>query len=612
MPTPVHSGRITTPVPVNVETAASTSNTGSTSQRHLEGPTELSGRPPSGHLSAGHSQRVRQPVPEITPASPEHVRGPLLRDNVPSERWSDLDEGRHLSGTLTMTTSHGSSRFDGIVSESSTVVRWTQTVEPPQPAGRGAPDLNPAAELQAPEPKRSWMAVGAALVGGLKQAASVVLNEASVTLGIARLPSIPKHLVGALAGHSIHQTIAVGIPTFLREMVGLGVMHAMRAESPSTAVGVQVGVGVANFLIQGMREFRELRRPDEAARAYFSLSADEWAARSPAEQDAMKLHHRRMSRAITVIQISSSVTNVALMVHNFALLDPVRNPGFAGHDHTDALRPLGNEVKVGVYAALRDGIQASFSMVGFKPSPTATPGQEFAAGMRGSAHGASAATYAAANAGSSFLSDALMGAWVPDRGTAISTLMGDTTTKMSHAGAWLEVAKGAGVSAMANTLAETIDWFQRMQHFVNETDATQHWEPKLTGTDYGRLLDQAPARAAAFNGIFSALTLAGGEMGKSDLPPAVQQFIGNVGLGVMIAMLDSPVTGIWQAEEAVREATRTPSNVRIEEIPDVEQGGTVPSSGEVSGGSGTDGSGATHLSAGNPPERHRSPSPDPN
>ncbi|MGM9487990.1 hypothetical protein [Ideonella sp. YS5] len=623
MTSPVHSQRISTPVKPDAEKAVEITASPPRAEQSLARPPGLSGRGHAGASTSGsQSQRVRQPVPETSGPSPEHAGSSLLRTGERSDRFSTLERGRYLSsGRLgldsTPQSSHGSSRFDGIVSESSSINRWVpHTLEQPR-AQRSTTEPNPSTELQAPEPKRSWLSVAKALTNSLKQMGNAVLNEASVTLSIVKLPKIPKRLMGALAGHAIHQTVAVGIPTFVREMVGIGVMHAMRAQPASVAVGVQVTVGVANLALQGLREFRELRNPAEAARAYFSLSASEWAAKSPEEQAAMKLHHRRMSRAMTVVQVSASVTNVALMVHNFALLDPVRNRGFAGHDHTNALRPLANEVKVGVYAAMRDGIQATFTMVGFTASPTAEPGNEFAAGLRGAAHGAAAATYAAANSASSFLSDALMGAWVPHRGDAISTLMGNTATKMSHAQAWKDVALGAGVSAMANTLAETIDWFQRMEHFVNQTGATQHFEFGVTGTDYGRLLDQAPARAAAFNGIFSALTLAGGEMAKSDLPPAVQQFIGNVGLGVMISMLDSPVSGLWQAEDAVRTATRTTSSVQIEEIPDPEAGvgdgagadRSGRTSGEISGGSGSDGSGATRLSAGNPPERRRSPSP---
>jgi hypothetical protein len=46
-------------------------------------------------------------------------------------------------------------------------------------------------------------------------------------------------------------------------------------------------------------------------------------------------------------------------------------------------------------------------------------------------------------------------------------------------------------------------------------------------------------------------------MAHSQLPPAVQQFIGNVGAAALGAMLDSPITGLWQAQEAVR-ATPVP------------------------------------------------------
>lgn len=556
---PIQSTRVGAPPPTVDTLAPPASN--SSSGRHsgaLEGPPDLHSRPPSARMSnAGESgQRIRQPLPTGGAASPEHDGGALLTSGERSDRFSALEHERYLSsGPLTSAESHVGLELSDIGSED---IRRAAPVERPrQPGGL---------QVQAPPPGRSWSSVAGALVAGLRQAGTAIANEAAVTLGVVHLPRIPRRLVGALAGHSIHQSIAVGMPTFVREMVAAGFMHAMRAQPKSVAVGVQVTMGLANLGIQLLREYRELRNPDEAARAYFSLSADEWAAKPPEEQAGMRLHHRRMSRAITSLQVLSSVANLSMMIAHFDALDPAKHPDFAGHDHTAALLPLGNEIKVGVYAVMRDGVQATFNMVGYTPSPTALPGQEFAAGLRGAAHAASAATYASANSAMSFLSDALMGAWVPDRGTAVATLMGDPSTGMGHAHAWLEVAKGASVSALTNTLAETIDWFQRMQHFVNQTGATQHWGPRLTGTDYGRLLDQAPARAAAFNAIFSVLTLAGGEMAKSDLPPPVQKFIGNVGLGVMIAMLDSPISGIWQAEEAVRAQPTPRSTVTITEL----------------------------------------------
>jgi hypothetical protein len=604
MTSPVHSGRITTPVPASAGTPTEVAKEPSTSQRQLEGPSGLSSRTSSGRQhSISHSQRHRQPLPDVANASSDQTGRRLLNSGERSDsmHFSSMERGRQLSsGSLALegdpSSSHGSSRFDGIQSESSSIRRWAEGVQPPRAQLR---DIDIEAQhdlpkLEQPEPKRSWMAVGAALVGGLKSAGQFALNELSVTLGVAKLATkIPARLVGALAGHSIHQTIAVGLPTFAREMVGIGVMHAMRAQPESTVLGVQLSVAVVNIAAQLGREVRELRNPDVAARAYHSLSAEQWAAKSPEEQVAMRGHHRRMSRTITLLQVGASALNIQMMY-----------AGLAAKDNASALRPLANEVKVGVYAAMRDGIQASFELVGFKPSPTAEKGHEFAAGMSGAAHAASAATYAAANAGTSYLSDALMGAWVPERGSAVATLMSSTATNMSHAEAWKTIALGAGVSAMTNTLAETIDWFQRMEHFVNQTGATQHFEAKLTGTDYGRLLDQAPARAAAFNGIFSVLTFAGGKMAtETALPPAVQQFIGNAGLGVMIAMLDSPVSGIWQADQAVREKPVPGPSATLTEV---EEGtDTVPSSGEVSQDS------RESVSAGNPPERRRSRSPSP-
>jgi len=58
-------------------------------------------------------------------------------------------------------------------------------------------------------------------------------------------------------------------------------------------------------------------------------------------------------------------------------------------------------------------------------------------------------------------------------------------------------------------------------------------------------------------------------------------------VGIMIGMLDSPVMGIWQAEEAVRaEPTPAPSTVTITEIePDADlETGTGPNDGVVNEG----------------------------
>ena len=178
--------------------------------------------------------------------------------------------------------------------------------------------------------------------------------------------------------------------------------------------------------------------------------------------------------------------------------------------------------------------------------------------MSGAAQAAAVATYAGVNVVNNFLGDALKGAWVPDRSVAAAVLL-DQSSAMNVGDAWRVAAGTAAISTLTNTLGETIDWFQRLQLFANQTPgATQEWAPVLTGTDRSRVLDQAQARASLTNTLFSALTAAGQGMAHSKLPPPVQQFIGNVGAAALGAMLDSPITGLWQAQEAVR-ATPVPA-----------------------------------------------------
>jgi len=563
-------------------------------QPTLHTPSGMPERPSSSGTKAetSYGRPIRQPIREdfhtasghlhrptlhhgSTPTSPEHDNALLLSSGANSHRFSShhIGSSMHFSGEIH--SQHSSMRIESSVhlGGSNRVDNWV---------AHGHPQGRPT--FDAPPPGRSWTAIGMSLVAGLKQAAAVAGEQLALTVSTVTLPlaGIKPKLMGALAGHGLHQIVAVGIPTFVREMVAVGVMHAMRHSPPHAVVGLQVGVGVANLAIQLGREYRESRNINAAARSYFSLSKEEWAAKSPVQRNEMRTHMRQMSRLVTNMQVMASITNGLLMWDSFN-----RN------DHLGTLRPVATEIKVGVYAAMRDGLQATFTMVKLTP-PTLPDGSagSLAPGMSGAAHGAAAATYAGANFAAAFLNDALMGALVPGRNDAVATLVGEAT----HAAtvqAVATVAMASSVAAATNTLAEVTDWFSRMQHFVGQTPgATQSWGPALTGNDYGRLLDQAPARAAAFNAIFSTLGVLGLGMSKTELPGAVQQFLGNATVGVMIGMLDSPVMGIWQAEEAVRaEPTPTPtpapSTVTITEIePNVDlETGTGPNDGVVNEGS---------------------------
>jgi hypothetical protein len=407
-----------------------------------------------------------------------------------------------------------------------------------------------------------------------------------------------------VAGHFIHQTVAVGMSTLAREMIGMGFAHLMRAEPASTIIGVQAAMAGANLAMQGMREFRERRNPDEAARAYHSLTADQWAAASPERQEAMRAHTRAMSRMFTLIQVASSATNLAMVSIHARQADP-NSPQFVSQQ-TAALQPLVNDVKVAVYATLRDTAQASFSMVAIKAGPGAEAGWQAPEGVSGAAEAGSAIAYSAFYGFNGYLSPLLKQAMVPEAGTAAATLMGAAGTGMSTSEAWGHVAASASISAMLNVMPETMDWMSRTEMMLHGTGGIQQLEPALTGTDYGRLLDQMPGRAAYFNGLFSALTLGGEVMNNMGVSADTQAYIGNVGSVLIMIALDSPTMGLWQAAGAVRNPPSAPSNVRISELTEGETSdrSEEPSSGEISGQSG---SSSHRVSAGFPFERHLTP-----
>ena len=493
----------------------------------LDRPGGMPGRAPSPPIaSSPEGSPARRSLSEIVPA------------NL-NETLLDADQRSNRSDSMVHTSARWASVWDqtpGASRRLDTQLTFSQLALEGQ--------ATEAAEASA-APERSWRSVAGAIAGELARLARAGGHQALHTLSAVVPPMPDLRLAGVLAGHAIHQTVAVGLPTFVREMLASAVTHGLRSAPPPAVMTLQAAVGAANLALQVVREMREARNPDEAARAFHSLTPAQWQAKTPDEQAAMRQHTAKVSRLFTVLQVSSSITNLAVM-----------HQAFERGDRAAALQPLANEVKIGVYAAMRDALQASFTMVVPTPPPAPAngPRPELAPGMAGAAHAAAAATYAGVNVLNAFLSDALVAAAVPTRGTAAQVLL-EQSAAMSREAAWSVMARSSAIGAAINMLGETTDWFQRMQHFVNQTPgATQSLAPQLTGTDFGRVLDQAQARGASFNAIFSALMVAGRALANSDLPPSVQQLIGNVGLGAMTVMLDSPITGLWQAQEAVRQS----------------------------------------------------------
>jgi hypothetical protein len=408
------------------------------------------------------------------------------------------------------------------------------------------PQLSSTAERSS---GRSLRSVAGALVAGMGSAARAA--------GIVPSLGVDTGKLKALAGHAIHQTIAVGIPTVIREFIAEGVKVGLNAAPESATFVLQAGMAVANLGAQVMREKLEQRKPEIAAQAYHSMTAAEWETKSPEEQGKLMEQQRARSRLITMMQVASSITNMALTIDAH-----VRG------DKLGAASQVAGEIKTAAYATMRDFTQASFSMVKVEG--------EMSAGLHGAHHAASAGIYTAMNVGTSTLGDALKGKLVPSLGDATAALTGhpNPSAAMGTAEAIGTVAKAAAISAGMNVIAETTDWFNRTEQQASMTGAKQAWEgPKLTGTDRARVFDQTPGRIALNNVISSSINAV--EAMAKHQPAAMQEFLGNATLGVVAGMLDSPIQGLWQAAEAVRGAVK-PQDPAVATT-DLEMGHVIPS-----------------------------------
>lgn len=540
-----------------VDAAAVPADTGASSQGApaATGPSSLPSAPAGLHSrqpssfsfavegSGAPALTARTTVPEIVevPASstPEHDRGELLR----SGERSDSSMSKRRTAVLS-DLGWGAKFVDLSTLRIASFVRGSaREAKSGAPSGRVLGHA-PTFGARVPPPERNWRSVASAIVQGAGQVGALALKELAntaqaVTPSRSALSGLARTMA-PVAGHVIHQAVAVGLPTFAREMLAAGVMHGLRNAPPEVAFGLQGAVGTVNLAMQVIREVRERRHPDEAARGFHSLSQEQWDSKTPDEQAALRKHTQNVSRAITVAQVASSITNLSLMLQAHS----------EGPENRAAmLRPLATELKVGLYTTLRDAAQASFNMVGYDDK------RDHTHGLTGNAFASARATYAGAITTAEFASSAVMGTLVPGRGDAMTVLLG-ASNAMNPGDAWRTTAAAAGVSAVTNTLVEATDWFQRMHFELSQNAAPppQVLEPHITGHDLGRVLDQAQSRTALINGLNSALSVLGLTMAKAEVPPALQGVLGAAGLGTMVFLTDSPISGNWQAQKWVRMA----------------------------------------------------------
>ncbi|GKT01836.1 hypothetical protein AVKW3434_20625 [Acidovorax sp. SUPP3434] len=416
--------------------------------------------------------------------------------------------------------------------------RESHAVDMPQPAADGAP---PVPEQQSWQALLRRLGVGAmetgnaALhrVGDAAVSARNAVSESATAQAIGGLlPS--QRIMGAVLGHGVHQAASVFVPTFVREMMAESMKVAFRTAPPSMVLSMQVGVGLLNIGLALVRTQREGRDPDTAARGFHAMTLEQWDQCSNGQKEELRQMQQRMSRIVTLEQIGASLASVGLSLQG-TLTGDVAMPADV----------LAGDIKMVAYSFARDFIQASFSMVG---TETETSG-----GVSGRHMNSSSLFYGLANVvGNNAWSELpVLGG---DTSGARAALLDRASSSGARNGAWQEISGASAIKAAINWAVETADWISVTQQEARQSDTVQQLNPRLTGTDYSRLLDQTPARITAITGAGSVFNVLGHL--TQGWEPGQQNLLANSTAGILAGLTYMPIGGSWQAAGAVRAAAR--------------------------------------------------------
>lgn len=482
--------------------------------------------------------------PEVTTSGRRRAvdESTLLPPDGERSDYFSVSESLHLE--IESALDQGSARFSDQMPPNAIA----ETFTPPPPTRSWRETLAAARDSLANVAAPVLGALGAAAASGGGVLAAGLGHAGAVGLTVAghagqSLRELPQafgllapnmRLAGAAAGHVMHQTVTVGLPTLGREMLAEAMLLSLRHMPPDHVVLMQVGMGAVNILAQILREARERRDPDAAACGFHALSAEEWAAKTPEEQAGLRAIQVKHSRMVMAMALACTTTNVGMGI----LGSKTGRPELANN-------ALVADVKTLVYSSMRDGLQASFGLVGFDGRTKN--------GVSGEYMTSSAVFYGAANISGNFAWGTLP-ALAGDADEARGALRGDSSS-ISSADAWKVLAAVSSVKAAINTAVEASDWFSVTQHEATQAGTTQKFEPALKGRaqDYGRLLDQTPARMVAIGaGNASGALIA---YLTRDLPASVAGLIGNVATGALAGIGYKTIGGTWQAGGAVRAAT---------------------------------------------------------
>lgn len=369
----------------------------------------------------------------------------------------------------------------------------------------------------------------------------VVQAGTSAVSGL-RVMGVPPRLAGAAAGHLVHQTISTGLPTFAREMLYEALAAALRQLPQPALTAMQVTSGVTQIGLQRLRQAREQRNPEAAARGYHNLSVEQWAALPAEEKQAKMAQQRSYSDAVTTLAAAAAITNVAMSLAGPSMGRPEL-----------AAQVLATDIKALAYAGARDSIQTMLQMVNTEV-PTSS--------ARGAPLNSAAEFYAKMNLIGNYSYGAVP-AGLGDARTKLAAHFGDERARaalaahpspLSTAQAIGTVAHSSAVKAMINTLVETSDWINLTQVQANEAGTRQRFEPALNPIDLPAALDKGIARLAAVSSniaLGSALSMAATAL---HAPPWLNSLLSNGGPAILAGQTYNMIVEVWDGAGEVRRA----------------------------------------------------------
>jgi len=531
---------------------ASTSAAGSRQTASMRTPPppdeRLSGRPPQASAAEGSRRRVS--IAELrTGQSAQNPQSEIGHSDRSSRSWVSIPLHGSESGASERATHGSDSGISG---------RHTFDIEGHAPVvgarASVASRLSGLASGATAAASAAASAAGSSISTGFNKLRQLVASAGTTTASELRqqgealgmvLPS--KRVLGAVAGHLVHQSSAVGVPTFIREMIAEATMLSIRHMPPDHALALQVVSGTVSVGIQLLRRRQEARNPDAAAQGFHALSKEQWAALPPDRQAKLRREQDMHSRMALNIQVAASMTHIGIGAY------AVRS-GDKALAETPA-KLFVADFKSMVYSPMREAVQASFNMVGMDHDTYGISGSHLDA-----AAGIYSMTTVTGNYAFTYLPPL-----VPNASVATAVLRGESDL-MSKREAWMTRAAVSAVKAAINTSVHTSDWIVMTQQEANQHGTVQRWKPKLkflnpASHDYSRLLDHTPGRItliAGSNAMSNAVGLA-----MKDMPGWASTTALNLLSGAYEGLIYKTIGNTWQAEQAVRDAVKESASQQL-------------------------------------------------